>query len=54
MRGRRLGVDAKGCASTSTGHGNVTDRQLRDLVVQVATALRDWAEHIRLPQDIAA
>jgi chromate reductase len=35
-------------------HGNVTDRKLRDQVVEIATALRDWAERIRMPQEAAA
>jgi chromate reductase len=35
-------------------HGNVTDTKLRDQVVEVAAALRDWAERIRMPQEAAA
>ena len=35
-------------------HGNLTDPDLRDQVVAVAGALRDWAERIRLPEQAAA
>jgi chromate reductase len=35
-------------------HGNVTDPALRQQVVDVAAALRDWAERIRMPQESAA
>lgn len=34
--------------------GNVTDPKLREQVAQVAAALRDWAERIRMPQQAAA
>jgi chromate reductase len=35
-------------------HGNLTDRELRDRVVEVAAALHDWADRIRLPETAAA
>ena len=34
--------------------GDVTDPKLRDQVVEVAAALRDWAERIRMPLQAAA
>jgi chromate reductase len=34
--------------------GNVTDPELRAQVVNMVTALRDWAERIRMPEAQAA
>jgi chromate reductase len=35
-------------------HGNVTDKELRNRIAEVAGALRVWAERIRMPERAAA